>query len=189
MLRGRSPIVDRARPALRQPEVQTFPAVERTVVGLDAWRRWSLPTIALALSIAAYAGDTADCALTLRGDPGLVTAWQTLRIVDCARCHGKHYTGLAAPSIVDYVRTQRREQFDHIVLVGDPPRGMPGYRSNRMIADTIDDLYRYFRSRAAGSLCAEARPPSSTWTAGAPGTITGSGLPGTSRSGAGILSR
>lgn len=169
MLRGRSPAGDHARRALRQPDAHSFPAVERTAAGSDAWRRRLLPALALALSIAAHADAPADCAVTLGGDPGLARAWQTLRIVDCARCHGKHYTGLAAPSVVAYVRTQSREQFDHIVLVGDPPRGMPGYRSNPLIAETIDDLYRYFLGRAEGSLCADARPPSKTWSAGAVG--------------------
>lgn len=158
ILGGRFPAIHRARPASGQPGAQAFPAVEQTAAGFDAWRRRSLPTIALAISIAAYAGEPSECAMTLGNDPGLAAAWQTLRIVDCARCHGKHYTGLAAPSIVEYVRTQDRDQFDHIVLMGDPPRGMPGYRSNPLIAETTDDLYRYFRSRAEGSLCPDARP-------------------------------
>lgn len=113
------------RCALRQRDGQSFRADRRTAAGSDSWRRQLWPAIALPLSIVAHAGEPADCAVTLGGDPGLTAAWHTLRIVECARCHGKHYTGLAAPSIVDYVRTRSREQFDHIVLVGDPPRGMP----------------------------------------------------------------
>jgi mono/diheme cytochrome c family protein len=49
--------------------------------------------------------------------------------VDCARCHGKNYDGLAAPSIIDYVRNQSREAFVRMILDGDPPRGMPAYRN------------------------------------------------------------
>jgi mono/diheme cytochrome c family protein len=177
------------RRALRQRDAQSLPAAKRTAAGSGCRRRWLWPALALALSIVAHAGDPTDCAVTLGDDSGLATAWQTLRIIDCARCHGRHYTGLAAPSIVDYVRTQSREQFDHIVLVGDPPRGMPGYRSNRLIAETIDDLYRYFLGRAEGSLCADARPPSKTWSAGAGGAPARPTVVGTSRSGSSVSSR
>src|SRR6185295_9080497 len=37
---------------------------------------------------------------------------------------------LSAPSIVAFARTQSREMFLRMVLDGDPPRGMPGYRDN-----------------------------------------------------------
>jgi len=160
MLLGQPSADDFVIRAPRQRDSQSFPTADRAAAGSGSRRRRLWPTVALALSIFAHAGDSADCAATLGGDPGLSAAWHTLRIVECARCHGKHYTGLAAPSIVDYVRTQSREQFDHIVLVGDPPRGMPGYQSNPLIAESIDDLYRYFRERAKGRICAEARPPS-----------------------------
>jgi len=146
------------RRALRQRDAQWFRAAKLTTAASGCWRRRLWPALLLVLSIATHAGEPADCAVTLEDDPGLAAAWHTLRNVECARCHGKHYTGLAAPSIVDYVRTQSREQFDHIVLVGDPPRGMPGYQNNPLIAETIDDLYRYFRDRANGRICAEARP-------------------------------
>lgn len=101
------------------------------------------------------------------GEPGasrplanaaIISAWRTLRIVDCARCHGKEYEGLAAPSIVNYVRTQRREMFVRIVLDGDPPRGMPGYRSNPLVAEKIDDIYQYFLGRASGMIDPGSRP-------------------------------
>ncbi len=91
-------------------------------------------------------------------EPSWATAWRTLRVVDCARCHGKHNDGLAAPSIVDYARTQSREMFLRAVLDGTPGRGMPGYRGNALVAATIDDLYRYFKSRAEGSVSESYRP-------------------------------
>jgi hypothetical protein len=92
-------------------------------------------------------------------DPALAQAWRTLREIDCARCHGKDYQGLAAPSIVAYARSVSREMFLRMVLDGDPPRGMPGYRDNPRIAGRIDDIYRYFLGRADGSIAAASRPP------------------------------
>src|SRR6476469_3153631 len=76
-------------------------------------------------------------------DAGIANAWRVLRVVDCARCHGKDYTGLAAPSIVRYAASVNRETFIRTVLDGDPPRGMPGYRANSYVTGNIDDIYRY----------------------------------------------
>jgi mono/diheme cytochrome c family protein len=92
-------------------------------------------------------------------DASIAKAWRVLRTVDCARCHGKDYTGLAAPSIVDYATTQSRDMFVRMVLDGDPIRGMPGYRSNAYVAESIDDIYRYFIARAKGDIGPEYRPP------------------------------
>jgi cytochrome c55X len=116
------------------------------------------------LALAAYipstvAGEVADGAGPLRSDAGIANAWRVLRMVDCARCHGRDYAGLAAPSIVGYVATQSRETFVRMVLDGDPPRGMPGYRSNAYVAESIDDIYRYFLARANGDISPEYRPP------------------------------
>ncbi len=92
-------------------------------------------------------------------DPRIASAWRVLRSVDCARCHGKTYDGLAAPSIVNYAATQNRETFVRMVLDGDPPRGMPGYRSNPYVVERIDDIYRYFIARAKGELGPDYRAP------------------------------
>jgi mono/diheme cytochrome c family protein len=95
------------------------------------------------------------------GDARIANAWQVLRTVDCARCHGKDYTGLAAPSIVQYAATQSKAMFDRIVLDGNPVRGMPGYRGNAYVADNIDAIYEYFAARASGKIGADYRPPAS----------------------------
>src|SRR5436309_6883739 len=82
--------------------------------------------LAALLAIAAFvpstvAGDVADPSPS---DARIANAWRLLRAVDCARCHGRDYAGLAAPSIVDYVASQNREMFIRMVLDGDPIRGM-----------------------------------------------------------------
>jgi hypothetical protein len=72
--------------------------------------------------------------------------------MDCARCHGRDHDGLAAPSVLEFVRTTSRERFDRIVLDGNPGRGMPGYRQLPRIADNIDSIYLYFVLRAEGTV-------------------------------------
>lgn len=108
--------------------------------------------IVAALVVAIPAGLKAGDGHPPSTDVPIVAAWETLRAVECARCHGKDYDGLAAPSIIEYARTQNREMFVRMVLDGDPPRGMPGYRHNPRVLGSIDDIYRYFLGRAQGNI-------------------------------------
>jgi cytochrome c55X len=80
----------------------------------------------------------------------LADARRAVRAADCARCHGKDYEGLAAPSIVEFARTQGRERFIAAVLDGNPPMGMPAYRGNPPVEGRIDEIYRYFAGGADG---------------------------------------
>lgn len=91
-------------------------------------------------------------------DPQVASAWRALRVVNCDRCHGRHYEGLSAPSIVAYVRDQNREMFFRMLLDGDPPRGMPGYRNNPLVNENIYGIYRYFTLRANGTILPSSRP-------------------------------
>ena len=91
-------------------------------------------------------------------DPQIASAWRALRVVNCERCHGKHYEGLSAPSIVVYVREQSREMFLRMLRDGDPPRGMPGYGNNPLVSNNVDGIYRYFALRARGAIRSSSRP-------------------------------
>jgi cytochrome c55X len=108
--------------------------------------------IVAALVVAIPAGLKAGDGHPPSTDVPIVAAWETLRAVECARCHGKDYDGLAAPSIIEYARTQNREMFVRMVLEGDATRGMPGYRHNPRVLGSIDDIYRYFLGRAQGNI-------------------------------------
>ena len=120
----------------------------------------AVTVVVLACTHAAWVDASAETGSPALTDAGQARAWRALRTADCSRCHGKDYNGLAAPSIVNYARTQSREMFLRAVLDGDPPRGMPGYRGNPSIAGSIDDIYRYFLGRANGTISPESRPRS-----------------------------
>jgi hypothetical protein len=47
-----------------------------------------------------------------------------------------------------------------MLLDGDPPRGMPGYRNNPLVNKNIDGIYGYFVGRATGAIHATSRPTS-----------------------------
>jgi mono/diheme cytochrome c family protein len=95
----------------------------------------------------ARAGPEPEAARPPSVDVRFAAARHALRAMDCARCHGRDYEGLAAPSVVEYARTQSREMFLRALLDGDPGRGMPGYRGVPLILDNIEDIYRYFLER------------------------------------------
>jgi mono/diheme cytochrome c family protein len=78
--------------------------------------------------------------------------WNVLRAMDCARCHGRDYEGWAAPSLIAGVRDGSRERFDRWVLDGDTARGMPGYRSQPLVAAELDAIYAYLLARARGDV-------------------------------------
>lgn len=107
-------------------------------------------------AIGADFGDPVEKAST---DERVANGWRSLRVVDCARCHGRDFTGFAAPSIVAYARSQSRETFVRTVLEGDPVRGMPGYLSSAYVVNNLDDIYRYFVARANDEIDPAYRPP------------------------------
>ena len=84
--------------------------------------------------------------------------WATLRAMECARCHGRDFDGLAAPSMVAYVRNAPREWFDRIVLEGDVSRGMPGYRLHPRVVADLDAIYIYLKARDDGAISAGTPP-------------------------------
>jgi len=117
--------------------------------------RAALFTVALLLASTALASPTSGI-----DDPRVAGAWRALRTLNCERCHGKDYDGLAAPSVVAYARTQSRESFVRMLLEGDPSRGMPGYRANPLVSENVEGIYRYFLGRANGTIRRDDRPKS-----------------------------
>lgn len=117
---------------------------------MGSWTHRACALAAWALAAAA----TAEPPTSEAGDEtGLLTrGWAALRTMDCARCHGRDHTGWAAPSLITAVRDGTRERFERIVLDGDIPRGMPGYRSQPVVVSELDAIYAYLAARAAGRI-------------------------------------
>lgn len=102
----------------------------------------------------AVAGEPTSCPMEEcnRVDAPIFAAWQTLRQMDCARCHGADWEGSVGPSILAYVRSQPKENFVRVVLEGSPGKGMPGYAGAPRVAGEIDAIYAYFKGVAAGEI-------------------------------------
>jgi len=107
--------------------------------------RCALTMTGVVLALFAREAAAADAAQLTRG-------WSTLRVMDCARCHGRDYEGWTAPSLIAAVRDGPRERFERYVLDGDSVRGMPAYRSQAVVVDNLDAMYAYLIARAKGEL-------------------------------------
>jgi mono/diheme cytochrome c family protein len=84
--------------------------------------------------------------------PPIFAAWQAMRQLDCARCHGRDYTGSVGGSLLEAARTRSREEFKRLVLEGTLERGMPPYSSVSLAVDNVDGMYDYLRGRADGTI-------------------------------------
>jgi mono/diheme cytochrome c family protein len=105
--------------------------------------------LSLGLASVAWPG-TADA--QARVDASIHAAWQAMRQLDCARCHGRDYTGSVGGSLLESARTQTREEFVRLVLEGNPGRGMPPYGSVPLAVKNADGMYAYLRGRASGTI-------------------------------------
>jgi len=85
-------------------------------------------------------------------DPAVYAAWRAIRQLDCARCHGRDYTGSVGGSLLESARTRSRDEFVRLVLDGNPTRGMPPYRGITLAVENADGMYAYFRGRADGTV-------------------------------------
>jgi len=87
-----------------------------------------------------------------RVDPAIYAAWQAMRQLDCARCHGRDYTGSVGGSLLESARTRSRDEFVRLLLEGNPARGMPPYGSVALAVENAEGMYAYFRGRESGTL-------------------------------------
>ena len=87
-----------------------------------------------------------------RVNPAIFAAWQAMRQLDCARCHGRDYTGSVGGSLLEAARARSREEFRRLVLEGNLARGMPPYSSVSLAAENIEGMYDYLRGRADGTI-------------------------------------
>jgi hypothetical protein len=112
-----------------------------------------VPWLALAQSLLAETPVSADPAEAARRvNPGIFVAWQAMRQLDCARCHGRDYTGSVGGSLLEAARTRSREEFKRLVLEGNVARGMPPYSGVPLATENVEGMYDYLRGRADGAI-------------------------------------
>ena len=85
-------------------------------------------------------------------DPGTLKGFQTWRAAACDRCHGANQQGLVGPSLIDSLKTLSKQDFVTTVTNGRVEKGMPSWKSSKVVMDNIDHLYAYLKGRSDGAI-------------------------------------
>jgi mono/diheme cytochrome c family protein len=118
--------------------------------------RWVTALLILLLSpLAIGAGDEAklyDVKDGTKVDAKTLMGWKTWRALACERCHGAAQEGLVGPSLVERLKTLKKEDFHTLMVNGRPDKGMPPFSASQMVMQNWEGLYAYLKGRSDGAI-------------------------------------
>jgi mono/diheme cytochrome c family protein len=85
-------------------------------------------------------------------DPVTMNGFRAWRAAACDRCHGAYQQGLVGPSLLVSMKTLGKEDFIKTVTEGRLDKGMPSFKTSKMITDNFDGLYAYLKGRSNGDI-------------------------------------
>jgi mono/diheme cytochrome c family protein len=85
-------------------------------------------------------------------DAETMKGFKTWRAAACDRCHGANQQGLVGPSLIDRLKTLSKEDFVKTVTEGRLEKGMPSFKTSKMVMSNIDQLYAYLKGRSDGAI-------------------------------------
>jgi hypothetical protein len=85
-------------------------------------------------------------------DPVTMNGFRAWRAAACDRCHGAYQQGLVGPSLLVSFKTLSKEDFIKTVTEGRLDKGMPSFKTSKMVMDNIDGLYAYLKGRSSGDI-------------------------------------
>jgi len=85
-------------------------------------------------------------------DPETMKGFRTWRAAACDRCHGANQEGLVGPSLIASLKLLSREEFAKAVIEGRLEKGMPAFKTSKMVTENIDHLYAYLKGRSDGAI-------------------------------------
>ncbi len=85
-------------------------------------------------------------------DAGTMTGFRTWRSAACDRCHGANQEGSVGPSLIDSLKKLDKDEFVRVVMEGRLDRGMPSFKENKQVAESIEKLYAYLKGRSNGDI-------------------------------------
>jgi hypothetical protein len=85
-------------------------------------------------------------------DPVTMDGFRAWRAAACDRCHGAYQQGLVGPSLIVSFRTLTKEDFIKTVTEGRLDKGMPSFKTSKMVMDHLDGLYAYLKGRSSGEI-------------------------------------
>jgi mono/diheme cytochrome c family protein len=85
-------------------------------------------------------------------DAETLKGFRTWRAAACDRCHGANQQGLVGPSLLERLQTLTKEEFVTTVIEGRLEKGMPSFKTSKMVTSNIDQLYAYLKGRSDGAI-------------------------------------
>jgi mono/diheme cytochrome c family protein len=85
-------------------------------------------------------------------DPNTMEGFRTWRAAACDRCHGANQEGMVGPSLVNSLKTLKKEDFVKTVRDGRLDKGMQSFSTSKVVMDNMDNLYAYLKGRSDGAI-------------------------------------
>ncbi len=85
-------------------------------------------------------------------DASTLSGFKTWRSAACDRCHGANQEGSVGPSLIDSLKKLGKDEFVQVVMEGRLDRGMPSFKENKQVAESVDKLYAYLKGRSNGDI-------------------------------------
>ena len=85
-------------------------------------------------------------------DPETMKGFRAWRAAACDRCHGANQQGLVGPSLIERLKTLSKEEFATTVAEGRLEKGMPAFKTSKIVMGNMDQLYAYLKGRSDGAI-------------------------------------
>ena len=85
-------------------------------------------------------------------DANTYQGFRTWRALACDRCHGANQQGLVGPSLIESLKVLTKAEFEKTVTEGRLQRGMPSFKTSKMVMTNLDNLYAYLKGRSDGAI-------------------------------------
>ncbi len=85
-------------------------------------------------------------------DSNTMNGFRAWRAGACDRCHGANQEGLVGPSLLESLKTLKKEDFVKTVREGRLEKGMVSFSTSAAVMDNIDNLYAYLKGRSNGDI-------------------------------------
>ena len=85
-------------------------------------------------------------------DAQTIKGFKAWRAAACDRCHGANQQGLVGPSLIERLKTLTKDEFVKTVTEGKLEKGMPSFKTSKMVMSNIDHLYAYLKGRSDGAI-------------------------------------
>jgi mono/diheme cytochrome c family protein len=115
--------------------------------------KMSLFAVALCVATTAHAdGQLYKVVDGYKVDENTMNGFRAWRAAACDRCHGANQEGMVGPSLIESMKTLKKEDFVKVVSEGRLDKGMQSFGNSKIVMDNMDNLYAYLKGRSDGAI-------------------------------------